>query len=78
MNRTHVDGQAMTVPLPGGEILVYEAADGGVRVEVKLDRETVWLTQRADGRYVRHIDRQRRPAPEEQLYWQRVGRAGNC
>lgn len=31
---------------PGGEVLVYEAPDGGVRVEVKLDRETVWLTQR--------------------------------
>lgn len=31
---------------PGGEIQVYEAADGGVRVEVRLERETVWLTQR--------------------------------
>jgi prophage maintenance system killer protein len=31
---------------PGGEILVYEASDGGVRVEVKLERDTVWLTQR--------------------------------
>ncbi len=31
---------------PGGEILVYEAPDGAVRVEVKLDRDTVWLTQR--------------------------------
>lgn len=30
----------------GGEVLVYEASDGGVRVEVKLDRDTVWLTQR--------------------------------
>ena len=29
-----------------GEVLVYEAPDGGVRVEVKLDRDTVWLTQR--------------------------------
>jgi len=28
-----------------GEVLVYEAPDGGVRVEVKLDRDTVWLTQ---------------------------------
>lgn len=36
----------MTVPPPGGEVLVYEAPDGGVRVEVKLDRETVWLSQR--------------------------------
>jgi prophage maintenance system killer protein len=31
---------------PGGEVLVYEAPDGGVRVEVRLDQETVWLTQR--------------------------------
>lgn len=30
---------------PGGEIQVYEGADGGVRVEVRLERETVWLTQ---------------------------------
>jgi hypothetical protein len=31
---------------PGGEVLVYEAPGGGVRVEVELDRDTVWLTQR--------------------------------
>lgn len=31
---------------PGGEVLVYEAPDGGVRVDVRLDQETVWLTQR--------------------------------
>ena len=30
---------------PGGEILVYEAPDGGVHVDVRLERETVWLTQ---------------------------------
>lgn len=30
---------------PGGEVLVYEAADGSARVDVRLDRETVWLTQ---------------------------------
>ena len=35
----------MTKHVPGGEVLVYEAPDGGVRVEVKLDRDTVWLTQ---------------------------------
>lgn len=29
----------------GGEVRVYEAADGEVRVDVQLDRETVWLTQ---------------------------------
>ena len=31
---------------PGGAVLVYEAADGSARVDVRLERETVWLTQR--------------------------------
>ena len=30
----------------GGEIEVYEDADGEVRVDVRLDRETIWLTGR--------------------------------
>jgi len=30
---------------PGGEVLLYEAPDGKVRVDVRLDHETVWLTQ---------------------------------
>lgn len=30
---------------PGGEIAVYQAADGAVRVEARLQRETVWLTK---------------------------------
>ena len=29
-----------------GAVLVYEAADGSARVDVRLERETVWLTQR--------------------------------
>jgi hypothetical protein len=29
----------------GGEVLLYEAPDGEVRVDVRLDHETVWLTQ---------------------------------
>jgi len=33
------------VTAPASEVLVYEAPDGGVRVEVKLDRDTVWLNQ---------------------------------
>lgn len=32
--------------LPGGEVVVYETPDGEVRVDVRLERETVWLTQR--------------------------------
>lgn len=44
--------EGLTVTKPGdadsprGDVLAYEAPDGGVRVEVKLDRDTVWLTQR--------------------------------
>ena len=30
---------------PGGEIVVYEAPNGEVRVDVRLERETVWLSQ---------------------------------
>ena len=32
-------------PPPGGEVVVYETPDGNVRVDVKLEQETVWLTQ---------------------------------
>jgi hypothetical protein len=28
-----------------GEIVLYEAPDGGVQLDVRLERETVWLTQ---------------------------------
>ena len=38
--------EARTGRSPGGEILVYGAADGAVRVDVRLDREMVWLTRR--------------------------------
>jgi len=31
--------------IPGGEVIVYEAPDGEVRVDVRLERESVWLTQ---------------------------------
>ncbi len=31
---------------PGGEVAVYESGEGEVRVDVRLDRNTVWLTQR--------------------------------
>ena len=30
---------------PGGEVVVYETPDGEVRVDVRFNRETVWLTQ---------------------------------
>ena len=31
---------------PGGEVVVYEASDGEARVDVRLEQETVWLSQR--------------------------------
>jgi len=31
---------------PGGELIVYEAPDGAAQVDVRLEQETVWLTQR--------------------------------
>ncbi|PJB96366.1 MAG: hypothetical protein CO080_03435, partial [Nitrospirae bacterium CG_4_9_14_0_8_um_filter_70_14] len=30
--------------MPRGEVIVYEAPDGQVRVDVRLERETVWLS----------------------------------
>jgi len=31
---------------PGGQFLVYEAEDGRIKIDVRLEDETVWLTQR--------------------------------
>ena len=31
---------------PGGEVIVYESPGGEVRVDVRLESESVWLTQR--------------------------------
>ena len=28
-----------------GEIIIYQSDDGGIRLDVKLEDETVWLTQ---------------------------------
>lgn len=36
---------ASLIGAPGGEITVFQAPDGAVRVEVRLERDTVWLTQ---------------------------------
>jgi len=37
------DSQSSSTP-SGGEVLLYEAPDGQVRVDVRLERETVWLS----------------------------------
>ena len=31
---------------PGGEVVVYEAPNGEVQLNVGFDQDTVWLTQR--------------------------------
>lgn len=33
-------------PRPGGEVVVYEAPNGEVSLDVRLEQETVWLTRR--------------------------------
>ena len=33
-------------PPPGGEFLFYQSADGRIRLQVRLEAETVWLTQK--------------------------------
>jgi prophage maintenance system killer protein len=32
-------------PLPGGEVALFEAPDGQIRLDVRLEHDTVWLTQ---------------------------------
>ena len=41
---------------PRGEVVLYEAGDGELRLEVKLERESVWLTQ---AQLARLFDRER-------------------
>lgn len=40
---SHVESENMTEE--SNSILIYQATDGTTRLEVKLDQETVWLTQ---------------------------------
>jgi hypothetical protein len=37
-------GKPRTAGAPGGEVVVYEAPGGEVRVDVRLERESVWLS----------------------------------
>lgn len=34
-----------TPPPPGGQFLVYQAEDGKLKIDVRMEGETVWLTQ---------------------------------
>ena len=40
-----MNGEALEIG-PGGEVADFESGDGKVRVDVRFDQETVWLTQR--------------------------------
>jgi len=46
-HRAATDPMNAVVPpaSPGGHIVVYETEDGETRIDVRCDRETVWLTQ---------------------------------
>ncbi len=35
------------VPAPAGEILIYQTENGETKLDVRLEEETVWLTQKA-------------------------------
>ena len=35
----------MNDELPKGELLIYQAEDGRIKLDVRLEDETVWLTQ---------------------------------
>ena len=36
----------MDIDQKRGEVVLYQDANGGVRVDVRLERETLWLTQK--------------------------------
>ena len=37
--------ESATPPPPGGQFLVYQAEVGKLKIDVRLEGETVWLTQ---------------------------------
>ena len=56
---------SVTAPAPPrGEIVVYEAPNGAVRVDVRFDRDSVWLTQRQMADLFRDLDRQHQLASD--------------
>jgi hypothetical protein len=36
----------MTDHAPSSQLIIYQTADGGTKLEVRLENETVWLTQK--------------------------------
>lgn len=37
--------QELTPPAPGGEFVLFQSADGSVRVECRFEADTLWLSQ---------------------------------
>ena len=73
--------------VPGGEVLVYESPDGEARVDVRLERETVWLTQQqiADlfgrersviTRHVRNVFREEELGEQSNVHFLHVSGSG--
>ena len=46
MGNTFTNREDVSAKPNGGQVILYETADGHVQVDVRLDQETVWLTQR--------------------------------
>ncbi|MBP7274606.1 MAG: virulence RhuM family protein [Kiritimatiellae bacterium] len=42
----HVTEPPASYGAPGGEVIIYRAPDGAASLDVRLERETIWLTQK--------------------------------
>jgi len=40
---------------PGGQFLVYQPQDGNLKIDVRFERETAWLTQQHISLYIHNI-----------------------
>lgn len=47
---TRTPARVRQTPAPGGEVVLYRSPDGTVELDVRLDGETVWLSQEQMGR----------------------------
>ncbi|MGC8604518.1 MAG: hypothetical protein ACP5VS_12650 [Desulfomonilaceae bacterium] len=45
VNMKKEDGRRVNGQVPRGEILVYRTDDGKIKPDVRLERETLWMTQ---------------------------------
>ena len=50
-----------------GQVIVYESGDGEARVDVRFDKETVWLDAASNGGAVRAGSFRNRPAHPQRL-----------